>query len=177
MEQLSVGLVDLLDQLLNGTFQKEPMTDSQRQQNLKTARLLRTMTASAPPRSSSRWAYADVHWSTRIVTLYQLRKHYTELLNESRSPKRFKPRTEPHGTRYTPGRDKKPTDGQPEKKDYAGFATMDDLGGDETDEERAQREDREERGEVSLADRLIALGDRRKEDQRTVRTPINATNS
>ena len=112
-ERQAGEIVDLLNQLRVERLEKSAMTDKQREHNLKTARLLLDNDGKSDTEITGmlRWAYDDVHWSTRITSLYRLRENYVELLHESqhRRPNRFPPRTEPHGSKFTPGPDQKKT--------------------------------------------------------------------
>lgn len=76
-------------------------SEKQRQQNLKSARLL-VECDKRPHRQTVemlRWAYADVFWSSQVPTLYQFRYKFAALALESQSrrPKRWADPREPHG--------------------------------------------------------------------------------
>lgn len=122
-ERLAIDLVTLLDTLRTETLCSS-MTERQRRDNLKTARLLLAHDRRSHREVTRllRWAYDDIHWRSRVTTLFQLRASYVELFDEARTrrPRRFKPRTEPHGQTYTPGTDR--TDG-PKKSSGFGLAT------------------------------------------------------
>ena len=139
-EGLAVDIVDLLDKLRVERLEKSAITAKQREHNLKTARLLLDNDSKPYGEITGmlRWAYDDVHWSTRISTLYQLRQNYTELLHESqkRRPNRFKPRTEPHGSKF------KAVKNNADEFHFLGFATSDVLNGPKIDFEAEREADR-----------------------------------
>jgi hypothetical protein len=146
-ERLAVDLVDLLENLRTEVLDKPVTTDRHRRDNLKTARLLleHDGKSASEVHGLLRWAYRDVHWSTRITTLFQLREQYTELLAESQSrrPRRIKQRREPHGSRYRPGSEDAVRQKRSPKD--VGFATGADLPGPTEEEKQARRREHLER--------------------------------